>query len=201
MTRFVDRGAVTAAYVGIGMAAVIAVSFLLVIPIEPIYWLFALPAGLLIGYYANSRSDRRAGPWGRIILNALFAGIVTGLMLALLLLGTKAIFFFADNGYPDFNRVDATTGEPIPPFCQGGGDCVYQRYVAAGNGDELAAAGVTDAATFTSFYWGQQFSTALTLIVLTEAGALIGGMAYGFTRPKPATKTTTGNVAAGNQGT
>jgi hypothetical protein len=190
VTRFVDRGAVIAAYVGIGMAVVIAVSFLLVIPIEPIYWLFALPAGLLIGYYANSRSDRRAGPWGRIIVNALFAGILTGLTLAVLLLGTKAIFFFADNGYPDFNRVNET-GQAIPPSCQTGADCVYQRYVAAGNGDELATAGVTDAASFTSFYWGQQFSTALTLIVLTEAGALLGGLAYGFTRPKPATKTTT----------
>jgi hypothetical protein len=190
VTRFVDRGAVTAAYVGIGMAVVVAVSFLLVIPIEPVYWLLALPVGLLIGYYANSRSDRRAGPWGRILVNALFAGIVTGLTLAVLLLATKAIFFFADNGYPDFNRVDET-GQPIPPYCQSGADCVYQRYVAAGNGDELAAAGVTDAATFTSFYWGQQFSTALTLIVLTEAGALLGGLAYGFTRPKPATKTTT----------
>ena len=38
---------------------------------------------------------------------------------------------------------------------------------------------------FTSFYWAQQASTALTLIVLTEAGALLGGLAYGFTRPKP----------------
>ena len=33
--RFVDRGAITAAYVGIGMAVTIAVSFLLFIPIEP----------------------------------------------------------------------------------------------------------------------------------------------------------------------
>ena len=56
-------GAITAAYVGIGMAVTIAVSFLLVIPIEPIIWLLALPSGLLIGYYANQRSDRRAGPW------------------------------------------------------------------------------------------------------------------------------------------
>ena len=39
VTRFVDRGAIVAAYVGIGMAITIAVSFLLVIPIEPIYWL------------------------------------------------------------------------------------------------------------------------------------------------------------------
>ena len=65
MRRFVDRGAITAAWVGLGMAVTIGVSFLLVIPIEPVYWIFALPAGLLIGYYANARSDRRAGPWGR----------------------------------------------------------------------------------------------------------------------------------------
>ena len=63
MTRFVDRGAIVAAYVGIGMAITIAVSFLLVIPIEPIYWLLVVPAGLTIGYYANSRSNRAAGPW------------------------------------------------------------------------------------------------------------------------------------------
>ena len=45
MTRFVDRGAITAAYVGIGMAVTIAVSFLLVIPIEPVIWLLAAPPG------------------------------------------------------------------------------------------------------------------------------------------------------------
>jgi hypothetical protein len=184
VTRVIDRGAITAAYVGIGMAATIAVSFLLVIPIEPVYWLLALPAGGLIGYYANQKSDRRAGPWGRILANALFAGAVTALTLVLLLLGTKALFFFADNGYPDFNRVDQETGQPVPPSCESGAGCVFARYVAAGNGDELASAGVTDAASFTSFYWAQQFSTALTLIVLTEAGALIGGIAYGLSRPK-----------------
>jgi hypothetical protein len=184
VTRVIDRGAVTAAYVGIGMAATIAVSFLLVIPIEPIYWLFALPAGLLIGYYANQKSDRRAGPWSRIVVNALFAGAVTALTLAALLLAVKALFFFADNGYPDFNRLDPETQQPIPPYCDSGAGCVYARYVEAGNGDELASAGATDAATFTSFYWSQQASTALTLIALTEAGALLGGLAYGFTRPK-----------------
>ena len=78
MTRIVDRGAIVAASVGMGMAVTIAISFLLVIPIEPIYWLLALPAGLLIGYYANQRSDRRVGPWSRIVANAAFAGLVTG---------------------------------------------------------------------------------------------------------------------------
>ena len=63
VTRWVDRGAIYAGWVGVGMAVTIAVSFLLVIPIEPILWLLALPAGLIIGYYANARSDRQAGPW------------------------------------------------------------------------------------------------------------------------------------------
>ena len=34
MSRFVDRGAIVAAWVGLGMAVTIGVSFLLVIPIE-----------------------------------------------------------------------------------------------------------------------------------------------------------------------
>ena len=66
MSRFVDRGAITAAYVGIGMAVTIGVSFLLVIPIEPIYWLLAPLAGLMIGYYANQRSNRGRGAWRQI---------------------------------------------------------------------------------------------------------------------------------------
>ena len=176
MTRVVDRGAVTAAYVGIGMAATIAVSFLLVIPIEPVYWLLALPAGLLIGYYANSRSDRRAGPWGRILANALFAGIVTAVTLALLLLGTKAIFFFGDNGYRPTELGGSLT-------CTGGADCVYARY-REDNAADLAAAGITDTASFTSFYWGQQLSSAATVFVLTVVGGLGGGILYGTFRPK-----------------
>jgi hypothetical protein len=183
VTRIIDRGAITAAYVGIGMALTIGVSFLLVIPIEPIYWLLAVPAGLLIGYYANQRSDRRAGPWIRIVANAIFAGIATALTMALLLLAVKALFFFGDNGYPDFNRADKDRNL-IPPYCQAGADCVYSRYLLAGRGPDFAAVGVTDAASFTGFYWSQQFATAGTLVVLTTLGGLGGGLAYGFTRPK-----------------
>ena len=101
MSRLVDRGAIAAAYVGIGMAVTIVVSFMLFIPIEWIIWVLALPSGLLIGYYANQRSDRRAGPWGRILVNGLFAGFVTGLTAAVLLLAIKALFFYADNGFRD----------------------------------------------------------------------------------------------------
>jgi hypothetical protein len=185
VTRLVDRGAIVAAWVGIGMAATIAVSFLLVIPIEPIYWLLAIPAGLLIGYYANQRSDRRRGPWSRIVVNALVAGLATGLTMAALLLAVKALFFFGDNGFPDFNRVDQKTAQPIPPSCGDGADCVYERYVLAGHGPELAAAGITDAASFTGFYWGQQASSAGTVLLLTVLGGLGGGVLYGTFRPKP----------------
>jgi hypothetical protein len=105
VSRFVDRGAVYAAYVGIGMAVTIVASFTLIIPIEWIIWLLALPSGLLIGYYANQRSNRRAGPWSRMLANGLFAGLVTGLSAAVLLLAVKSLFFFADNGYRDPVRV------------------------------------------------------------------------------------------------
>ena len=185
MTRFVDRGAVTAAYVGIGMAITIVVSFILIIPIEPIIWLLTIPSGLLIGYYANQRSDRRAGPWSRIVRNGAFAGAVTGLSFAVLILILKAIFFFGDTGYPDFNRIDPTTGQVIPPTCSTGGDCVYARYLALGRGPELEAAGVTDPGSFGALYWAQQFSVAGTLLLATTAAGLGGALLYGVTRPKP----------------
>jgi len=186
VTRLVDRGAITAAYVGIGVAITVAVSFLLIIPVEPVIWLLAVPAGLIIGYYANQRSDRRAGPWSRILRNGLFAGFVTGLATALLILVIKAIFFYADTGYPDFNRADQA-GKPIPPSCQTGADCVYQRYVALGRDAELRAVGVTDPASFGALYWSQQFTVAGALLVVTTAGGLGGAAMYGALRPKPPT--------------
>ena len=180
MSRLADRGAVAAAYVGIGMAVTIVVSFMLFIPIEPIIWLLALPSGVMIGYYADSRSDRRAGPWRRILSNALFAATVTGLSAAVLLLGIKALFFYADNGYRDPGLGGSLT-------CRAGADCVYQRYLDDGRGPEMAAIGVSDAATFTGFYWREQFGTAAGVFVLTAVGGLIGGALYGTFRPKPET--------------
>jgi hypothetical protein len=170
--------------VGIGVAVTIAVSFLLIIPIEPVIWLLTIPSGLLIGYYANRRSDRRAGPWHRILSNGLFAALATGLSFALLLLLLKSIFFFADTGYPDFNRANAA-GEPIPPTCSTGADCVYSRYLALDRGDELQAAGVTDAESFGALYWAQQSSVAGALLLATTAAGLGGAVLYGLFRPKP----------------
>ncbi len=177
MTRFVDRGAVVAAYVGIGMAATIAVSFLLVIPIEPVVTWLALPAGLTIGYYANQRANRAGGPVPRIVSNGVFAGLVTGLATALLFLAVKGLFFAADDGYRD-----PGLGGRIS--CQTGADCVYQRYLLGPQGSELAGAGVTDAGSFTAFYWNQQLGTAATMLLLTTVGGLGGALAYAATRPK-----------------
>ncbi len=182
MSRFVDRGAVTAAYVGIGMAVTIAISFLLIIPIEPIFWLLSLPTGLLIGYYANQRSNRRAGPWTRILVNGIFAAIVTGVTAGILLLGVKVLFFYGDNGYRD-----QSAGGPIR--CSSGAECVYQRYVIVDNGGRVAAleaAGVTDAPSFTAFYWTQQFTVAGLIVGVTTVGGLGGAFLYGLTRGKPA---------------
>jgi len=175
--RLVDRGAIVAAYVGIGMALTVGVSFLLVIPIEPIYWSLTIPAGLLIGYYANQRSNRRTGPWIRIVSNAVFAAAVTGVTFALLLLGVKGLFFVADNGYRD-----ASTGGSLT--CRPGADCVYQRYLADGRGQDFARAGISDVGTFTQFYWSQQLSTSGLLIVLTVTAGVAGGLGYAFTRPR-----------------
>lgn len=180
MSRFVDRGAITAAYVGIGMAVTICISFLLIIPIEPIVWLLALPSGMLIGYYANQRSNRVAGPWRRILVNGVFAAFITGLTTAALLLGVKALFFTADNGYRD-----ESAGGPIA--CTPGADCVYQRYLLIDDGArvaELEAAGVTDVASFTSFYWSSQLSTAALIVVVTTFGGLGGAAVYGVSRPR-----------------
>jgi hypothetical protein len=184
VSRLVDRGAITAAYVGIGVAVTVVASFLLIIPIEPVIWLLAVPAGLVIGYYANQRSDRRAGPWSRILGNGVFAGFVTGLTTVLLVLILKVIFFYADTGYPDFNRVDEA-GQPIPPYCETGADCVYRRYVALGRDADLRAAGAVDGASFGALYWNQQFAVAGALLLATTAGGLGGAAMYGVLRPKP----------------
>jgi hypothetical protein len=55
-----------------------------------------------------------------------------------------------------------------------------------GRGQDLAAAGVTDAASFTSFYWSQQLATAGLLFAVTAAGGLGGALLYGVFRPKQA---------------
>jgi hypothetical protein len=130
-------------------------------------------------------------------VNAAFAGLVTGLTMAAFLIVVKALFFFGDNGYPDFNRIDAQTRQAVPPACESGAGCVYARYLKEGDGPQLAAAGIVDAATFTSFYWGQQVSSSETVLVLTLLGGLGGGVLYGVFRPKGAAARTTDSIVPG----
>jgi hypothetical protein len=182
MSRLVDRGAVIAAYVGVGMAVTMAIGFLLVIPIEPIYLLLSFPGGMIIGYYANARAGRERGAWRRIVPNALLAGLATGLSLAVLLLAIRALFFFGDSGYPTFNRTDEH-GTPVGETCQSGADCVYRRYLAV-EPDTLAEAGVTDGGSFADLYWAGQWSTARLLIASTTAAALLGGFLFGIAGPR-----------------
>jgi len=181
MSRFVDRGAIVAAYVGIGMAITMAISFLLVVPIEIAYLLLSVLGAIVIGYYANARAQRRRGEWRRILPNSLWAGVVMGITLAILLVGNKALFFFADSGYPDFNRVE--NGAPVGDTCQTGADCVYHRYLKL-QPDVLANAGVTDAASFSDLYWRQQWSTAQGLVVAATVAALAGGLLFGAAGPR-----------------
>ena len=181
MSRVFDRGAITAAFVGIGVAVTMAMSFLLIIPIEPAYLLLSVPAGLVIGYYANARSRRVRGEWRRILPNAALAGLVTGVSLAALLLGTKALFFYADNGYPDFNRTENGVG--VGATCATGADCVYRRYLAA-DPDQLMASGVNDAASFSSVYWNAQASSARLLLGAALVGALGGALLFGIGGPR-----------------
>jgi hypothetical protein len=182
MTRLVDRGAIVAAYVGVGMAVTMAIGFLLVIPIEPIYLLIAFPGGMVIGYYANARAGRERGAWRWILPNGLLAGAVTGLTLAGLLLGIKALFFFADSGYPDFNRTDEH-GTPVGATCRSGADCVYQRYLKV-EADTLADAGVTDASSFADLYWASQWSTARLIVGEVVGAALLGAVLFGIAGPR-----------------
>jgi hypothetical protein len=185
--RFVDRGAITAAWVGVGMAVTIGVSYL-VIPIEPLFLYSPILAGLLIGYYADARSERAGGPWPRILSNSLLAGVATGITFAILLLAIKVLFFSVDNGYRD-----ASTGGSLT--CKPGADCVYRRYLASDQGADLPKAGVTDASTFSAFYWGQQTSSAAGMLIFSTVGALAGGFVFGVSnrrRPEGAATTPAG---------
>jgi hypothetical protein len=184
MSRFVDRGAIVAAYVGIGMAITMAISFLLVVPIELAYLLLSVLGAVVIGYYANARSRRTRGEWRRILPNSLLAGVVMGIALSVLLLGNKALFFFADSG---FNRVDAN-GAAVTTPCTPGADCVYSRYLAR-DAKVLTDAGISDAASFSDLYWRQQWTTAQGLVLAATVAALAGGLMFGLAgprRPEPA---------------
>jgi hypothetical protein len=155
------------------MALVIVIAFALIIPIQTIVFLLAPLMGIVIGVYANVRAERWR-PRGRVLANSAYAGLVTGLGLALLYVVIRLVFIYGDTGaMPDGSRLDCTSGP----------DCIYQRYVAAGAADELAEIGITDAATLEAATWRELLVTGTGLVVLTVGGSLVGGLGRSFTSP------------------
>lgn len=169
--RWVDAGAVFAGWVGVGMALLVAIGLELIVAVQSLVFLFAPVGGLLIGFYANARSARRR-PWSRVLANAAWAGLVAALALALIYGAVRLLFVYADAGYRD-----TTQGGVIS--CPMGPACTYQRYLDAGRGPALEAAGVTDVASFEAYLLREQLSGALILAGLTLGGALAGGALYG----------------------
>lgn len=178
MSRLVDRGAVFAGWVGLGMAAVIVLSFELVLPLQSIVFLMAPFAGMLIGYYANTRGGRPVERWSRILTNAVYAGIVTGISLALLYAAVRFLFFFADTGYrPDAPRAAQT--------CRTGADCVYQRYLADPTYAQLVHdQHITGPDALQEYFLRQQLDGGTALVLLTIGTSVFGGILYGASRPK-----------------
>ena len=172
--RFIDSGAVFAGWVGLGMALVLAIAFELIIPVQTVVFLLALPMGILIGVYANVRAERWR-PRARVVANAVYAGVVTGVGITVLYVAIRLVFFYGDGGsLPDGTALNCRTGP----------DCVYARHVAAGNADELAGLGITDGASLEAAAWRELISTGVGLIVLTATGSVIGGVARSLSEPK-----------------
>jgi hypothetical protein len=171
-----DRGAITAAFVGLGMAVTIAISFELVVAVQVLSFIAAPLAGLTIGFYANHKSARWRPRW-RLFANAGFAGLVTGLSLALMYVGIRLLFVYADSGY----RPETMGGQLD---CPTGPACTYARLVDDGSGADLAADGIADAASFESAVWRWQGATVLILTLSTLLGAL-GAAAWRALRSPP----------------
>lgn len=170
MTRIVDAGAIFAGWVGLGMALVIAIAFELIIPVQTVVFLSAPLAGVVIGVYANVRAERWR-PRGRVLLNAGWAGLVSGVGLALLYVLIRLVFIYGDTGaLPNGTAINCSTGP----------DCIYKRYVNVGQQAELAAMGITDAATLEAALWRELAVTGSGLVLLTLGGALAGGLARSF---------------------
>lgn len=173
MSRFVDEGAIFGGWVGLGSALVLAIAFELIIPVQTLVFLLAPLMGLVVGVYANVKSDRWR-PRRRALANAGYAGLVSGVGLAGLYVVVRLIFIYGDTGsMPDGTRLD----------CQTGPDCIYERYVTAGQADELASLGIADGQTLEAAAWRELLVTGAGLVLLTVGGALVGGLARSFQTP------------------
>ncbi|CAN5561492.1 hypothetical protein BH24CHL9_BH24CHL9_16130 [soil metagenome] len=170
-----DRGAIFAGWVGLGMALIIAISFELIVAVQPLVFLAAPLAGVLIGYYANQRSMRWR-PRRRVLVNATYAGLMTGIGLAVIYVAIRLLFVYADSGF-----------RPVPMGgqleCRTGPECTFARLVAEGHAPDLAEAGITDAATFEAAVLREQADGALWIIGLTTLGAMAASGVRAGRRP------------------
>jgi hypothetical protein len=172
VTRVIDKGAIFAGWVGIGMALVLAIAFELIIPVQTLVFVLAPLMGVLIGVYANVRSERWR-PRGRVLANSAYAAVVTGLAVALLYVVLRLVFIYGDTGaMPDGSSLSCNTGP----------DCIYARYVNAGQADELAPLGITDGASLAAAAWRELLIFGGGLIILTVAGGLVGGAIRSFSK-------------------
>jgi hypothetical protein len=174
--RVLDRGAIYAGMVGLGLAVTIAISFELVVAIQALVFISAPIAGVVIGWYANNKATRWRPRW-RLFANAGFAGLVTGLSLAFIYVGVRLLFIYADSGY----RSESQGGQIE---CSTGPQCTYLRFVDDGHGQELAIEGIVDADTFETAVWRWQGETVLLLGLMTVAGSLVPA-AWRAWRPVP----------------
>jgi hypothetical protein len=156
------------------MAVVIALAFELIIPLQALVFVFAPFMGVLIGVYANVRAERWR-PRGRVLANALYAGAVTGVAIAVFYVVIRLVFIYGDGGsLPDGTSLS----------CQTGPDCVYQRLIIeeqrTGATGDLAANGIHDAQSLEAFAWRSLALTGASLFILTLAGSAIGGIGRGL---------------------
>jgi len=173
VSRVIDSGAIFAGWVGLGMALVLAIAFELIIPVQTLVFLLAPLMGVLIGVYANVRSERWR-PRGRVLANAAYAAVVTGVGIAVLYVALRLVFIYGDTGaLPDGTSLTCPTGP----------DCTYQRYVHDGRADELAALGIVDGKSLEAAAWRELLVTGAGLVVLTLVGGLIGGAIRGVSSP------------------
>jgi hypothetical protein len=153
------------------MAVVVAICFELIIPVQVVVFLLTPVMGFVIGAYANVRAERWR-PRGRVLANAVYAGALTALTITLFYVAVRLVFFYGDGGsLPDGSSLQ----------CRTGSDCVYQRLVLeeqrTGHVGDLAAEGISDAASLESFAWRGWAAASATLFVLTLGGSVVAGLA------------------------
>ncbi len=139
-------------------------------------------AGIIIGGYANNRSARWR-PMRRVFLNAAWAGLVTGLSLAILYVILRLLFVFADTGTMPrrLHRSTAPWARTAPTSATLD-DPTLAPY--------LAEAGITDGASMGAAVIHDQLTGGLFIVLAVVAGALVAACIRGVRTPPVAGRAT-----------